>query len=115
MPPWEKYQGTSVTPDASGPWARYDADTKQPSVGSDIAKSLGVGLGQGLMGAVALPGNIVSGLQSAEDWLAQTVRELEVKPPASAPATAPATPPAPPKIPLPPPIKPRLHMRRGPK
>ena len=44
----------------------------------------------------------------AEDWLAQRIEELEVKP--SQPAS-PAAPALPPKIPLPPPIRPRLGGR----
>jgi len=53
---------------------------------------------------------------NAEDWVAQKVRALEMKPteePPEAKGTRPA--PVPPRIPLPPPIRPKVHLRRAPK
>jgi carbonic anhydrase len=51
----------------------------------------------------------------AEDWLAQKVHQLEIKPPAQTPPAPrrPTPPPAPPKIPMPPPLRPKVHLRRG--
>jgi len=49
----------------------------------------------------------------AEDWLAEKVKQLEIKPAQPAPSGQPATPP--PKIPLPPPLRPRMQVRRNPK
>jgi carbonic anhydrase len=52
----------------------------------------------------------------AEDWVAQNVQKLEMKPSAPAPESGPGkTPPVPPRIPLPPPIRPKVHLRRAPK
>jgi carbonic anhydrase len=52
---------------------------------------------------------------NAEDWVAQKVRALEMKPTEAPPETEPTQlPPVPPRIPRPPPIRPKLH-RRGPK
>jgi carbonic anhydrase len=48
----------------------------------------------------------------AEDWVAQKVQNLEMKPPEP---TAEKTRPTPPRIPMPPPIRPKVHLRRGPK
>jgi len=52
----------------------------------------------------------------AEDWVAQNVQKLEMKPTAAPPEpAAQKAPPAPPRIPLPPPIRPKVHLRRAPK
>jgi carbonic anhydrase len=52
----------------------------------------------------------------AEDWLAQKVHQLEIKPPPAPPVPrGPTPPPAPPKIAMPPPLRPKVHLRRGPK
>jgi carbonic anhydrase len=52
----------------------------------------------------------------AEDWVAQNVQKLEMKPTAAPPGPAiEKTPPIPPRIPLPPPIRPKVHLRRAPK
>jgi carbonic anhydrase len=48
----------------------------------------------------------------AEDWVAQKVQKLEMKP--AEPATEKSAP-TPPRIPMPPPIRPKVHLRRGPK
>src|SRR5215468_2681619 len=48
----------------------------------------------------------------AEDWVAQKVQKLEMKPPEP---PAEKRPPTPPRIPMPPPIRPKVHLRRGPK
>jgi carbonic anhydrase len=48
----------------------------------------------------------------AEDWVAQKVQKLEMKPPEPA---AEKSPPTPPRIPMPPPIRPKVHLRRAPK
>ena len=49
---------------------------------------------------------------NAEDWIAQKVRALEMKPTEAPPEPeANQLPPVPPRIPLPPPIRPRLHRR----
>ena len=52
----------------------------------------------------------------AEDWVAQKVQKLELKP-ADGPSEPgiEKTPPVPPRIPLPPPIRPKVHLRRTPK
>jgi carbonic anhydrase len=53
---------------------------------------------------------------TAENWLAQNVQKLEMKPAAAPPERATEkTPPVPPRIPLPPPIRPKVHLRRAPK
>ena len=52
----------------------------------------------------------------AEEWVAQKVQKLEMKP--GEPAAEPKgerSPPVPPRIPLPPPIRPKVHLRRAPK
>jgi len=51
----------------------------------------------------------------AEDWVAQKVQKLEMKPAAAPEPAAQKTPPTPPRIPLPPPIRPKVHLRRAPK
>src|SRR5882672_2432006 len=51
---------------------------------------------------------------TAENWLAQNVQKLEMKPAATPPERATEkTPPVPPRIPLPPPIRPKVHLRRA--
>jgi len=49
----------------------------------------------------------------AEDWLAEKVKQLEIKPTQPTPGAQPASPP--PKIPLPPPLRPRMQIKRNPK
>ena len=49
----------------------------------------------------------------AEDWLAEKVKQLEIKPAQPTPGGQPKPPP--PKIPLPPPLRPRMQIRRNPK
>jgi carbonic anhydrase len=52
----------------------------------------------------------------AEDWVAQNVQKLEMKPTAAPPGPAiEKTQPTPPRIPMPPPIRPKVHLRRAPK
>jgi carbonic anhydrase len=52
---------------------------------------------------------------NAENWLAEKVHKLEMKPTESAPEAGTERPPVPPRIPLPPPIRPKVHLRRSPK
>jgi carbonic anhydrase len=52
---------------------------------------------------------------NAEDWVAQKVRALEMKPTEEPPEAKGTRPPVPPRIPLPPPIRPKVHLRRAPK
>jgi carbonic anhydrase len=51
----------------------------------------------------------------AEDWVAQKVQKLEMKPTTPPEPPTEKTPFTPPRIPLPPPIRPKVHLRRGPK
>lgn len=50
--PWERYG------QADGPWSRYRDPAPEVSSARDIAKSAGVGLAQGAIGLMTMPGNL---------------------------------------------------------
>ena len=66
------------------------------------------------IGEMKFPGTkIGEAVTKAEDWLAEKVQQLEIKPAQPTPGPQPAS--SPPKIPLPPPLRPRMQIKRNPK
>lgn len=68
--PWEQYAAPS---DDTGPWKSYAAPKGAGEIASDVAKSAGVGLAEGAIGLVGLPGTLTNLAKKGSDFVADKI------------------------------------------
>lgn len=93
MPPWERYQ-TDATPEATGPWARYQAQPEQAPAPATEERPGALGfLNQGIAQGLGAPVDLVGAIMGIEepfggsgtisrgmDWIGADVAPADVRP-----------------------------------
>jgi hypothetical protein len=77
--PWAAFNPEPAAPAANDPWAAFNPEGQpaapQTSVGADVAKSAGVGLGKGLIDMVGLPGDASNLLTKGVTGITNTIAD----------------------------------------